>query len=59
MMRCKEYRNGWSVVMDKGVALYSVMVRNARGEIHDKVRCDDYRMASEYYRAFQNIARNG
>lgn len=57
-MNVTSYRNGWSVIMDKGSALYSVILRNASGEIHDKMRCDDYRDALEYRRAFQAIARN-
>jgi hypothetical protein len=44
--------------MDKGNALYSVIVRNARGDVHDKMRCDDYRDALDYYRSFKAIARN-
>ena len=27
-------------------------------ELHDKVRCDDYKTALEYFRAFQSIAKN-
>lgn len=56
-MRAKEYRNGWSVIMDKAGAMYVVIVRNARGDVHDKMRCDDYRGALEYYRAFNAIAK--
>jgi len=44
--------------MDKGNALYSVIVRNAHGDVHDKMRCDDYRDALDYYRSFKAIARN-
>lgn len=58
-MRSKEYRNGWSTVMYKTGALYVVIVQNARGDVHDKVRCDDYRDACSYYRAFNAIASNG
>ena len=56
--KCQTYRNGWHVIMDKGNALYSVIVRNASGDVHDKTRCDDYRDALVYYRAFKAIARN-
>jgi hypothetical protein len=56
--RCKTYRNGWTVIMDKGSTLYSVIVRNARGDVHDKMRCDDYRDALDYYHSFKAIARN-
>jgi hypothetical protein len=27
------------------------------GELHDKVRCDDYRSAQDYFAAFKAIAR--
>lgn len=43
--------------MDKAGAMYVVIVRNARGDVHDKMRCDDYRGALEYYRAFNAIAK--
>jgi len=56
--KCQTYSNGWCVIMDKGNALYSVIVRNARGDVHDKMRCDDYRDALDYYRSFKAIARN-
>ena len=55
--KCQTYRNGWCVIMDKERVLYSVIVRNSTGDIHDKVRCDDYRNARDYYRAFKAIAR--
>ena len=56
--KIQTYRNGWCVIMDKGNALYSVIVRNAHGDVHDKMRCDDYRDALDYYRSFKAIARN-
>ena len=57
-MKSKEYKNGWSVVMDKGAALYSVIVRNSSGNVHDKIRCDDYRNAMDYWKSFNAIAKN-
>jgi len=56
-MKIKTYRNGWSTMMDKAGYLYTVIVRDARGDIHDKMRCDDYRTACDYYRAFNAIAK--
>lgn len=56
--RVKEYRNGWSVYAEKGGTLYTVIVRNGRGDVHDKMRCDTYRDAMDYWRAFNAIARN-
>lgn len=55
--RVKEYRNGWYVIMDRDSTLYRVVVRNAAGDLHDKVRCDAYRDALEYWRAFNAIAK--
>ena len=43
--------------MDKSGSLYVVLVRNASGDVHDKTRCDDYRDALVYYRAFTAIAK--
>jgi len=52
------YRNGWCVSFERIGNWYHVLVRDARGDVHDKVRCDDYRSAIEYRRAFRAIARN-
>ena len=56
----KEYRNGWSTYMERLLpsGMYRVNVRNASGDIHDKVRCDDYQDARAYFRSFNAIARN-
>lgn len=56
-MKAKEYRNGWSTVLDKSGYLYTVIVRNARGDVYDKIRCDDYRDAMDYWRSFNAIAK--
>ena len=58
MEKASEYRNGWCATLTKNGAYYVAIVRNGRGDVHDKVRCDTYRSAAEYYRAFQRIARN-
>jgi hypothetical protein len=58
-MKLKTYRNDWSAMLEKSGAWYCVNVRNAAGDIHDKVRCDDYRMALDYWRAFNAIAKAG
>jgi hypothetical protein len=60
-MRCKEYKNGWSAMMDKFASpsgYYVAIVRNARGDVHDKILTDSHRAACEYYRAFNAIAKN-
>lgn len=56
-MKIYEGKDGARVVFEKTGALYVVTLRNSRGEVSDKMRCDDYRMACEYRRAFLKIAR--
>lgn len=48
-------RNGWTVFFGKCNGWYEVLIRDARGEVHDNIRCDDYRNAQAYRRLF--IAR--
>ena len=36
---------------------YLVTLYDPMGNIHDKVRCDDYRNACEYRKAFVSIAK--
>lgn len=57
-MTCNVFSNGWSVFFNRlPNGWYETYVRNARGDIHDKVRADDYRAAREYHRAFKAIAK--
>jgi hypothetical protein len=58
--KTKTYANGWTVFAEKGAyaGMYTVQIRTAAGAVHDRVRCDDYRMAMDYYKIFCNIARN-
>lgn len=37
---------------------YVVTVYAPSGEVHDRVRCDDYRAALDYRRAFVAIAKH-
>ncbi len=53
MFKVKEFKNGWCVIRDGN----TVVIRNARGDVHDKIRCDTARQAGEYWRAFLAIAR--
>ena len=56
--KTKIYRNDWSTLLEKQAhGVYLVLVRNSAGDVHDKIRCDDYRMALNYWRAFNAIAR--
>lgn len=57
-MKIKTYKNGyatWDVVMPSG--MIEVRVRCNNG-FTDRIRCDDRRMAREYWRAFCLIAKN-
>jgi len=58
--KIKLYANGWTVYAEKGAyaGMYTVQIRTATGAVHDRVRCDDYRMSMDYYKIFCNIARN-
>ena len=57
--KIKEYRNGWSALFERlPNGMYWVHVRRSNGELHDKIRCDDYQMACDYYKSFCAIARN-
>jgi len=54
----KVYKNDWSTLLEKQAhGVYLVLVRNDAGEIYNKIRCDDYRMALNYWHAFNVIAR--
>ena len=55
--KATEYANGWSATLDKSGALFVAIVRNAAGDVHDKMRCDNYRTAREYFAAFKRVAK--
>lgn len=59
-MKIKLYRNGWTVSAETPASngLRTVLVRNARGDVHDKVRCDTAAAARDYWRAFNAIAKS-
>lgn len=56
-MKIKEYKNGASVIFEPG-NYYTVILRDPRGNVHDKVRCDTRAGANEYYACFCKIAKN-
>ena len=57
-MKIQEFKNGAYVTFERlPSGLYAVMLRSPSGELRDKVRCDTYRAAIEYRRAFAAIAR--
>lgn len=58
MNRIKAYDNGHaSIERLSPSGMWLVQVYKG-SELHDKVRCDDYRSALEYFRAFSAIAKN-
>ena len=59
-MKIKTYPNGWHVIQDPPAhnGLRTVLVRDSRGNVHDRVRCDTASDARDYWRAFNDIARS-
>lgn len=57
-MKLYEGKNG-SVTFEKALpsGLYVVTLRDTKGNVADKVRCDDYHMAKDYLRAFRKTAK--
>lgn len=58
MYRIKSYKNGHASIerlMPSGMYLVQVYKGS---QLHDKIRCDDYRSALQYLKAFAAIARN-
>lgn len=59
MSKIKVFNNGYATferLFPSGMYLVQCYVGT---ELHDKIRCDDYRSACEYYKAFQAIAKQG
>lgn len=55
-MKIKTYPNGHATIEKTG-SLYTVRVYIGT-ELHDKIRCDTYKAAAEYFRAFSATAKN-
>ena len=51
------YPNGNSVTLDRNHAFYVVKVYFGT-ELHDRILCDTYAGARDYFRAFCAIAKN-
>ncbi|NKW09156.1 hypothetical protein HGG76_02605 [Ochrobactrum tritici] len=56
-MKIYEGKGGRYVIFEKQGTMYEVRLRSGAGETMDKVRCDEYRLAVEYRKAFLKIAR--
>jgi hypothetical protein len=57
-MKVKEFKNGAYTIFEKYDYWYFVRVYDSCGNLLDKMRCDDYRMARDYLRVFNAIAKN-
>ena len=51
-------KSGALVYMDKGLVLYSVILRNPAGEVFDKVKCEDKKLADSMFKAFKATVNN-
>lgn len=61
MIRTYEGKDGAYVTFERLApsGMWLVQLRTGTGELADKVRCDDYRDATAYRKAFLKIARKG
>lgn len=61
-MKSKLYKNNAFVTFEKiesnASRFWAVLLRAPNGELHDKVKCDDYKNALDYWKIFNAIARN-
>lgn len=58
MTKIKEFKHGYATfekLFPSGMYLIQCYIGS---ELHDKIRCDDYKTALQYYKAFSNIAKN-
>jgi hypothetical protein len=55
--KIKEFKNGNYVSFEKNHAFYVVKVYKGT-ELHDKILCDSYQGARNYFRAFKAVAKN-
>jgi hypothetical protein len=55
----KSHRNGWTTSFEQQYhnGMITVTIRTDAGEVYDRIRCDDYRNAMDYWRAFNGIAK--
>lgn len=58
-MKIKEQKNGNYTTFDRENGWYVVRLYKRGGELLDKMRCDTYRGACEYFKSFNLIAKNG
>ena len=56
-MRVATFRNGHATFERLSPSGYYLVQVYIGSELHDKVRCDDYRMALDYWKSFKKLAR--
>jgi len=57
-MKYKLHKNKAFVMFERGnYGYYTVILRAPEGELQDKVTCDTYRAALEYFSAFNRVAK--
>ena len=57
-MKIKEYKNGYAT-LERLFPSGMYLVQLYKGsEMADKIRCDTYKAAMEYYKAFAKIAKS-
>lgn len=58
MSKIKVFPNGYATFERLVPSGYYLIQCYVGSELHDKIRCDDYRTALDYYKVFAKIAKN-
>jgi len=58
-MKIREFKNGACTIFERMPVsgMYIVICRGPNGQILDRMRCDSYRMACGYLKAFNRLAK--
>ena len=58
-MKIKEFNNGaYTILTKENHGYYLVKLYSSAGELKDKMLCDTYKGACEYFKSFNLIAKN-
>jgi hypothetical protein len=57
-MKIKEYKNGYATFERLSPSGMYLIQLYKGSELADKMRCDTYKAATEYFQAFAKIAKN-
>ena len=57
-MKITQSKTGAWTIFDKESYWYIVKLYSPSGNLHDKMRCDDYKDARAYLKSFNAIAKN-